>query len=179
MTQRKFIIKIKIAGTIFYVMCSHMTPTINHMTTPLPHHVYHLEPIPCSTNHTHSQSHKYPSLLYVPSGDYPLLHKPPKLPLREDCVLKVEATVLIHIRLPDVQVLAEPAVLGITIVVLSGTQGVGHTFNTVHYGTGKVVGGINPREGGRKEGGREGGRKGMEGNFRTTKEKLAEQGLIM
>ncbi len=86
-----------------------------------------------------------------PSRDIALLHKPSQLPLGEDGVLEVEATVFVDIGLPDGQVGAEPGVLGVTVVVLRGPQGVGHALNAVHNRTGKVVRGVNPKGGKDKE----------------------------
>lgn len=37
-------------------------------------------------------------------------------------------------------------------MILRGAQGVGHTLNTVHNGTGKVVGGVHPGDPGKCKG---------------------------
>ena len=71
-----------------------------------------------------------------------MFHEPPQLPLREDGVLQVQAAVLIDVRLPDPQCAAEPRILGVPVVVLRRTERVRHTLKAVHYGAGKVIGGI-------------------------------------
>ena len=47
---------------------------------------------------------------------------------------------------PQPQLVYEPVVLWISIVVLCGAQGVGYTLYTVHYRARKVVGGVNSGE---------------------------------
>lgn len=90
-------------------------------------------------------SHRAPQAYwYLPSRHEALLHKPPELPLGQDSVLQVEPAVLVHIGLSYLQLCTEPGVLGVTVVVLGGTEGVCDPLNTVHYRTGKVVGGVHP-----------------------------------
>ena len=78
----------------------------------------------------------------TPSTDDPLLHDPPQPPLGQDSVLKVEATVLIDVWLTDAQLLTEPLVLWVSVVVLCCAQSMGHSFEAVHNRTGKVVCGV-------------------------------------
>jgi hypothetical protein len=40
--------------------------------------------------------------------------------------------------------LAEPCVLGVAVMVLGRTKGVGHALDAVYNRTGKVVRGVNP-----------------------------------
>ena len=58
--------------------------------------------------------------------------------------MEVESTVLPDIGLPDAQLLNEPVVLWVPVVVLSGPQSVGDPLDTVHYRTSKIVGGVDP-----------------------------------
>ena len=46
--------------------------------------------------------------------------------------------------LPDPQRAAEPRILGVPVVVLCRTERVRHTLKAVHYGAGKVIGGVHP-----------------------------------
>ena len=79
-----------------------------------------------------------------PVRDYSLFDKPPQLSLGQNSVLEVEATVFVHVGLPDAQSLAEPRVLRVSVMVLCSPQGMGHALQAVHDGTGKVIDGIDP-----------------------------------
>ena len=82
-----------------------------------------------------------------PSRHVSLLHEPAELPLGEHCILQVEATVFVHIRLPDPQLLTEPRVLRVSVVILGGTQGMSHAFMAVDDGARKIVRRVHPAGG--------------------------------
>ena len=81
---------------------------------------------------------------FSPSADNALLHKPPQPSLGEDSVLEVQSAVLVDVRFSEFKVRTEPRVLGITVVVLCRTEGMGHALQAVHYGAGEVVDGVDP-----------------------------------
>ena len=82
----------------------------------------------------------------LPSTDHTLLHDPPQFSFREHRVLQVQPAVLVDVRFSYLVLCTKPGVLGVTIVVLGRTKGVGHALKAVHDWTGKVVGGVNPAE---------------------------------
>ena len=91
--------------------------------------------------HTHTRTH---TDSFSPSADDALLHKPSQPSLGEDSVLEVQSAVLVDVRFSEFKVRTEPGVLGITIVVLCRTKGMGHALQAVHYGAGEVVDGVDP-----------------------------------
>lgn len=74
-----------------------------------------------------------------PSVNVSLVDKPGELPLGQHGVVKVESCVFPDVRLPEAQGINYPIELLITIMVLCGSESVGHTLQAVYYGTGKVI----------------------------------------
>lgn len=82
----------------------------------------------------------------APSVHVSLLHEPGELPLGQHGVVEVEPGVLPDVGLPEAQGLDDPVELLIAIVVLGGSESVGHALQAVHDGTGKVIGRVDAGE---------------------------------
>lgn len=91
------------------------------------------------TPYSHITKHQSADKLNLPSINVSLVDKPGELPLGQHCVVKVESGVLPDVGLPEAQGVDYPVELLVTVVVLSGPESMGHTLQTVHDGTGKVV----------------------------------------
>lgn len=76
----------------------------------------------------------------TPSVHVSLLHKPGELPLGQHSVVEVESGVFPDVRLPEAQGLDDPVELLVTVVVLCGSERMGHALQAVYYGTGEVIG---------------------------------------
>lgn len=75
-----------------------------------------------------------------PSVHVSLLDEPGEFPLGQHGVVEVESCVLPDVRLPEAQGINDPVELLVTIMVLRGSERMGHALQAVYYGTGKVVG---------------------------------------
>ena len=60
--------------------------------------------------------------------------------------MEVQSAVLVDVRLSYLVLCAEPGVLGVAIMVLGRTKGVGHALKAVHDWTSKVIRGVDPEE---------------------------------
>ena len=87
---------------------------------------------------------------HIPSTDNALLHDPAQPPLGQHCVLQVQSAILVQEWLPQSEGLEHPEVLGITVMVLSGAEGMSDPLNTVNDGAGKVIGRIHSASGGQR-----------------------------
>lgn len=79
---------------------------------------------------------------YEPAIHIALVDKPSELPLGEHSVVKIESGVLPDVRFTQTNGIYYPVELLVSVVVLSGTQGMRHPLNTVHNGARKIVCGI-------------------------------------
>jgi hypothetical protein len=76
----------------------------------------------------------------VPALDDALVDEVLQLTLGEQSVLEVESAEVLDLGVVrQVEVLEEPLVLAIPVVVLVGATGVGHTLNRVHDGAREIV----------------------------------------
>lgn len=84
----------------------------------------------------------------TPSVHVSLLDEPGEFPLGQHGVVEVESRVLPDVRLPEAQGIDDPVELLIPIMVLRGSERMGHALQAVYYGTGEVIGWV---DAGKKE----------------------------